>query len=635
MTFTPIAKGTPNWDSPLNLALTQLDNSITSSTASALQAANNLSDLTNVPLARTNLQLGVGAVVDSVVVNVKDHGALGNNTADDTSAIQAAINICPLDGVVYFPVGLYRTTAPLIVPPGITLMGQKQKRPRNAFSGATNLGDGVYISPRSTFTGSAVILIKDAQSAGTTVMAQGTRIIGIYINGSALLAGSNVDGIQALGQVQGLILKDCSVSGVSNYCYNFARNASVGAGPSNPFSLRVIGCYATGGGTATTVGGFFLYQCTDSTFEDCETIAVGGDGWTIQGGGNSTFLACRSENNSGNGFVLGTTSGGTNATANMVSCSTNGNAGHGFNVTSSYTVNFVGCHSGGEGVNNAGFNIASSTGVVALNNCMAASSGSTSKYGLQIGSTLNAVINGGIYYGMTAGYNDAGGNTNVYLSPNVIALTGNISTPTVSSPGILTNATGTVGNFNVGSNLSVTGTALGLPRPSDHGSAIAWTADPVTINGGTAPAASGTVYLSALYVNKTITATKLFWAVTSPGLTTPVAGQNFVGLYNSAGTRLATVNVDGRTGTNTMFTETISVALTPGLYWVGFVFNATTLPTIAGPAGLLTSATSFNNTASTSRWATAGTAQTTLPTTITPSSNGVPTISRFYWAALA
>lgn len=57
MTYTPIPRGTQNWDVPLNSALAQLDSSITSASGTALQAANNLSDLTNVPQARTNLNL--------------------------------------------------------------------------------------------------------------------------------------------------------------------------------------------------------------------------------------------------------------------------------------------------------------------------------------------------------------------------------------------------------------------------------------------------------------------------------------------------------------------------------------------------------------------------------------------------
>jgi hypothetical protein len=45
--------------------------------------------------------------------NVKDFGARGNGSADDTQAIQAAVNKTPSGGLVYFPPGTYRTTAPI------------------------------------------------------------------------------------------------------------------------------------------------------------------------------------------------------------------------------------------------------------------------------------------------------------------------------------------------------------------------------------------------------------------------------------------------------------------------------------------------------------------------------------------
>lgn len=45
-------------------------------------------------------------------INVKDYGAIGNGTTDDTAAIQAAINAAPAGGAtVFFPRGTYRVTA--------------------------------------------------------------------------------------------------------------------------------------------------------------------------------------------------------------------------------------------------------------------------------------------------------------------------------------------------------------------------------------------------------------------------------------------------------------------------------------------------------------------------------------------
>jgi hypothetical protein len=51
-------------------------------------------------------------------VSVKDYGAVGNGVADDTAAIQAAINatITTSGGALYFPNGIYKITAKLTIP---------------------------------------------------------------------------------------------------------------------------------------------------------------------------------------------------------------------------------------------------------------------------------------------------------------------------------------------------------------------------------------------------------------------------------------------------------------------------------------------------------------------------------------
>lgn len=67
---------------------------------------------------------------NSCTVNVKDFGAIGNGVADDTVAIQTAINCLPLNGKLYFPAGEY-FAAPLCLKSHMTL---------ELSSGATILG---------------------------------------------------------------------------------------------------------------------------------------------------------------------------------------------------------------------------------------------------------------------------------------------------------------------------------------------------------------------------------------------------------------------------------------------------------------------------------------------------------------
>lgn len=186
-------------------------------------------------------------------------------------------------------------------------------------------------------------------------------------------------------------------------------------------------------------------------------------------------------------------------------------------------------------------------------------------------------------------------------------------------------------SFVIGQNLSVVQHALGIPRPQETGSLIAWTFDPANVSAGKAGTA-GTLYLTALYVAKSASATKLLWGINTVGATV-TSGENFVGLYNSSGTLLASVGVDARVTTTGLFTETISASVTPGLYWVGFMFNATTMPQVYRGQDLNATLMNSSATAATMRFCTNGTGLTTaLPSTITPSSNASAQFS--YWAAI-
>jgi parallel beta-helix repeat protein len=84
----------------------------------AVTTANGAVDSSQVSYVPT----GTGAVTTTVqaklreTVSVKDFGALGDGTTDDTAAIQAALNAAPQYGTVFFPYGNYIISNELIIP---------------------------------------------------------------------------------------------------------------------------------------------------------------------------------------------------------------------------------------------------------------------------------------------------------------------------------------------------------------------------------------------------------------------------------------------------------------------------------------------------------------------------------------
>ena len=104
-------------------------------------------------------------------VSVKDFGATGNGTTDDTAAIQAAINSGAQN--VYFPQGLYAISAPLQLIPFTQLIGVD--------GGNTSGSSSSRIFALASFTGDAMIL------STNTVDASGEKRYGLknlFLNGA-------------------------------------------------------------------------------------------------------------------------------------------------------------------------------------------------------------------------------------------------------------------------------------------------------------------------------------------------------------------------------------------------------------------------------------------------------------------
>lgn len=209
----------------------------------------------------------------------------------------------------------------------------------------------------------------------------------------------------------------------------------------------------------------------------------------------------------------------------------------------------------------------------------------------------------------------------------------------------LCTASGTPGTWTTGAlpatggtisgSLAVTGNALGLDTPAAHGVA-AWCYDPALAVNST-QLTNGTLYLVRVDIAAAVNVTKIYWWVGNSG-SSPVSGQNQVGLYDSSGTLLASANVDADISSAALKTATISSqALSAGsFYWVGMLFNASVPPTLTRASGWtgVNVAANLGLSAATSRFATNGTGRTALPASITPGSNSGTDIAG-PWAAVA
>lgn len=170
--------------------------------------------------------------------------------------------------------------------------------------------------------------------------------------------------------------------------------------------------------------------------------------------------------------------------------------------------------------------------------------------------------------------------------------------------------------------------------PADHGLA-AWTHDPATLRSASNATTSGTVYLCKVKIaNRSTVVSNVIVGIEAlgSGLT---SGQCFVGLYNSSGTRLA-VSADQSGNWTSTGLKTIALTapqtLAVGSYYVAILAVGTTPPQFAMGAGGATTVSAGLATGA-SRFLTGPTAQTSLPSSITLSSQTVTSGAR--WAALS
>lgn len=173
----------------------------------------------------------------------------------------------------------------------------------------------------------------------------------------------------------------------------------------------------------------------------------------------------------------------------------------------------------------------------------------------------------------------------------------------------------------------------GIPGPSSN-NLLAWTSDPLVAGVSGNAMASGITYLAAVYLPAQASVTKIFFQILTVGVT-PVAGQNYTGIYDTSGVLKASVGIDSVVTTLGLATMTFgAVTLPAGMYWVAALFNAATGPQIMRASTTANPAINVNLTTANYRFASNGTARTALAAPITVSANSV-TSPYPYWCAIA
>lgn len=124
------------------------------------------------------VQSGTGAVTRTAqskmrdAVSVKDFGAVGDGVADDTVAIQAALDSVGVGGTVNIPAGTYKTTAALNVKKAIIVSGASMD---GTIINNTGVGNSFYLRDTTvpTYTNGAVL-------QNMTIQGSASAAVGIY-----------------------------------------------------------------------------------------------------------------------------------------------------------------------------------------------------------------------------------------------------------------------------------------------------------------------------------------------------------------------------------------------------------------------------------------------------------------------
>lgn len=224
------------------------------------------------------------AQTSSKITSVKDYGAKGDGTSDDTVAIQAAIDTGKADGsLVYFPNGKYKITKKLNVYKGTTLQGESQNS-----TWIVQSGTDFHIASKDA----CFLTIKDLTFEGPGMDSVGGGGIDLRKDKEANLQGLTFENVtvQHCAIVYGI--------GIDTPITTTFTNVRIMGCVGNGFSLWGSGtsvtfntCYAI----TCTQAGFCLNQLNYSSLIGCAAEVCGIDYYLTNNCNNVSLISCGSE----------------------------------------------------------------------------------------------------------------------------------------------------------------------------------------------------------------------------------------------------------------------------------------------------------------------------------------------------
>ena len=236
------------------------------------------------------------------VVNVEDFGAVGDGVADDTAAIQAAINSVPNGGSVRLNKGTFLVSATITIPhSNVILEGSGADFPHNGV-----VTQGIYALTTLRWAGAAGgTMVKIYSPTGASSPKQnGCGIRRIYFDANAT-AGIGV----AIESQNGGMFESLLLFGFSTACVKLScAAAALGSDPRDPQRNHFVNVYCNQT-TAAGVGflldgdasnlGISVANVSMNSFDSCDVLHDDGDAFALYNSDNNLFIGCRTVRASG------------------------------------------------------------------------------------------------------------------------------------------------------------------------------------------------------------------------------------------------------------------------------------------------------------------------------------------------